>query len=167
MNDSERKIPPQESRRWDLSPSSCSGLHSVLSHTHKHRHHTQTHSPSSFLVKYRYAMGSLLNFHFFGGVFLFSSFIYIFTHLFTSHPICHPPFSPPCPTLTTPLLPPLLFREGGSPHGYHSTLVHQVAAGLSVSSPTEVSQSSPARGRRSISRQWSQHILFLIFLIYL
>lgn len=55
---------------------------------------------------------------------------------------------PPLPSsfLTQPL-PPFLLREGGGPAGYHSTLAHQISAGLDTASHPMALQGSQLEER--------------------
>lgn len=67
------------------------------------------------------------------------------------------PFPQPHCYKFLPLLPPpLLLREVEAPLGYHPTLGHLVAVGLSISSSIEAQLGSPGRGAGSNGRQWSQ-----------
>lgn len=69
----------------------------------------------------------------------FFSLLYLFINHFTVYLQAISSFSP-IPTLTPPppIFPTSPERRGGPPHpGYQPTLLHQVAAGLNTSSPTE------------------------------
>ena len=75
------------------------------------------------------------------------------------------PFIPPHPLPHTLLPSSLLLREREVPLEYHSTVEHQVKAGLSTFSPTEIGWGTPARGRRFYVRQQSQRYPLIQLLV--